>query len=125
MIMPGGSKHEKLHDYRDVFLGEYDKAVRAHSAFLFLGFGFNDTQLIKNAISEKLKKQSSPALIITRSSNERIESLLKESKNTWLICKHPGDDSTRVLNGNYRDWLYLPDKELWKFDRFTIEIMGG
>ena len=56
MIMPGGSKHEKLHDYRDVFLGEYDKAVRAHSAFLFLGFGFNDTQLIKNAISEKLKK---------------------------------------------------------------------
>jgi hypothetical protein len=125
MIMLGGSKHEKLHDYRDVFLGEYDKAVRAHRAFLFLGFGFNDTQLIKNAISEKLKKQSSPALIITRSSNERIESLLKESKNTWLICKHPGDDSTRVLNGNYRDWLYLPDKELWKFDRFTIEITGG
>lgn len=125
MITPGTSKHEKLHDYRGALLGEYDKAVRGHSAFLFLGFGFNDTQLVNNAISEKLKQNASPALIITRSSNSRIESLLKDCKNTWLVCKHPENNSTRIFNKKYQDWLNLPDKELWKFDRFTTEIMGG
>jgi hypothetical protein len=125
IITPGTSKHEKLHDYRDALLGEYDKAVRDHSAFLFLGFGFNDTQLVNNAISEKLKKNASPALIITRSSNPRIESLLKKSKNAWLVCKQHENNSTRILNSNYQGGLDLPDKELWKFDRFTTEIMGG
>jgi hypothetical protein len=125
MITPGTLKHEKLHDFRDALLGAYDRAVGAHGAFLFLGFGFNDTQLVNNAISEKLKNQSSPALIITRDSNPRIESLLKESKNTWLVCRHGENDSTRIFNGRYRDWLHLPDKEIWKFDRFTTEIMGG
>ena len=124
MITPGTSKHARLHDFRDTLLGEYDKAVKAHNAFLFLGFGFNDTQLVTNAISEKLKNQSSPALIITRDSNKRIESLLKESKNTWLICKHPDNDSTRILNSRYGDWFPLPEKELWKFDKFSNEIMG-
>jgi len=125
MITPGTSKHEKLHDFRDALLTEYDKAVKSHSAFLFLGFGFNDTQLVTNAISEKLKKQSSPALIITRDSNERIEALLKESKNSWLVCKHPDNDSTRIWNNQYGNWLHLAKKELWKFDIFTNEIMGG
>lgn len=125
MITPGASKYERLNDYRDALLGEYDKAVKGHSAFLFLGFGFNDSQLVNPAISEKLKKNDSPALIITRSSNPRIESLVKDSKNTWLVCKHPENDSTRILNDNYQGWLDLPDKELWKFDKFTSEIMGG
>ena len=125
MITPGKSKHEALHNYRDSLLSEYDKAVRGHSGFLFLGFGFNDTQLIKNTIFKKLKNQSSPALIITKDSNPRIDSLLKESKNTWLVCKHTENDSTMIYNCNYKDGLNLPDKEIWKFDIFTTEIMGG
>lgn len=125
MITPGTSKHEKLHQFRADLLGEYDKAVGAHNAFLFLGFGFNDTQLVTNAISEKLKKQSSSALIITRDSNPRIESLLQESKNTWLVCRHGKNDSTRIFNVRYRDWLHLPNIEIWNFDQFATEIMGG
>jgi len=30
IITPGTSKHERLHDYRDALLSEYDKAVRKH-----------------------------------------------------------------------------------------------
>ncbi len=125
MITPGTSKHEKLHRFRDDLLSEFDKAVRAHNAFLFLGFGFNDTQLVDNAIVEKLRRECSPALIVTRSCNERIEKLVRESTNAWLVCKQADDDSTRIFNGKYRDWLHLPGRELWKFDRFAEEIMGG
>ena len=125
MITPGTSKYEKLHNYRDTLLLEYDKAVRSHNAFLFLGFGFNDNQLVNNAILEKLKNNGSPALIITRSANPRIEAVLKESKNVWLICKGPENDSTRIMNCSYPNELNLQNKQLWKFDTFTREIMGG
>ncbi len=125
MITPGTSKHQKLHDYRDALLGEFDKAIKQSASFLFLGFGFNDTQLVNNAISEKLINQSSPAIIITRSTNARIEELVKSSKNAWLICKNDKDNSTRIFNSQYENWLKLQDKEIWQFDKFSTEIMGG
>jgi len=125
MITPGTAKHEKLHDYRDTLLKEYDEAIAHHSAFLFLGFGFNDTQLVNNAIGHKLIHQNAPALIITRDINDRINKLLQQSKNSWLVCKHENNDSTRIFNSQYNDWLYLPDKKLWQFDKFATEIMGG
>ena len=109
---------------RDALLVECDKAIKKHHSFLFLGFGFNDSHLINNAIGEKLR-QASPALIITQDSNERIEGLLNASGNTWLICKHKDDNSTRVFNREYKDWLYLPNEELWRFDTFATEIMGN
>ncbi len=125
MITPGTSKHQKLHDYRDALLGEFDRAIKQHCSFLFLGFGFNDTQLVNNTIYEKLKNQNSSALIITRSINGRIEKLLEESKNAWLVCKNDSDESTRIFNSQYNNWLRLTDKEIWQFDKFSTEIMGG
>ncbi|WP_300667582.1 SIR2 family protein [Desulfoluna sp.] len=127
MITPGTSKHEKLLGCRDILLKDYDRAVSAHSAFLFLGFGFNDKQLVDNAIGEKLSSQCSPALIITRDSNPRIEALLKVSPKTWLVCKHPDNDnsSTVIKNSQYMNDLILSDSRLWQFDHFTSEILGG
>ncbi len=124
MITPGTSKHEKLHEHRDALLKEYDAAVSSHNAFLFLGFGFNDAQLVKNSIGDKLMNQNSQALIITRGSNPRIDDLLSLSKNSWLVCKNKINNSTRIFNCQYKDWLYLPDTEIWKFDTFTREILG-
>lgn len=124
LITPGTSKHEKLHDYRDILLGEYDTAVRGHNSFLFLGFGFNDTQLVNNAIADKLTSEGSAGLIITRDSNPRIEALMSKADNTWLVCKSETSNSTRVYNNQFSDWLYIEDKELWRFEVFAQEIMG-
>lgn len=124
MITPGTSKHEKLHNYRDTLLSEFDNAVRKHNKFLFLGFGFNDTQLVNNAITDKLTKEGAQGLIITRDVNPRIEELLENSPTTWLVCKSDVDDSTRIYNREYNHWLYLKDIEIWRFEKFAIEIMG-
>lgn len=124
MITPGSLKYEKLHNFRSELLSGFDASLQEHRAFLFLGFGFNDTQLVNNIIYDKLKNQDSHALIITRDLNERIEKLLNKSKNTWIVCKKEDDDMTRIFNSRYSNWLYLNDKELWKFDKFAKEILG-
>jgi len=92
---------------------------------LFLGFGFNDSHLVYNAIGDKLRNQAAPALIITRDLNDRIQDLLNNSDSAWLVCKHQDDDTTKIFNRKYSNWLYLQDKALWRFDMFATEIMGN
>ena len=86
MITPGFTKYESLQHHRQELLGSADKAVERSSRFLFLGYGFNDSHL-ERYINEKLTTQSCQGLIVTRDSNPRIQSLLNESENLWLVCK--------------------------------------
>jgi hypothetical protein len=127
MITPGTSKYEQLHHNRYELLGEFDKAVQEHSAFLFLGYGFNDNQLNNNAILGKLREQGSQGLIITRDSNRRIEKLLGDCSNLWAVCKQdtPGKEDTRIYNSTYSDWLLINGAKLWCPEMFSTEILGG
>lgn len=124
MVTPGTLKHEQLHNHRDALLDQYDKEVKNHKAFLFLGFGFNDGQITKNAIEKKLK-DGGHGLIITRDSNPRIEALAQQSPNAWVVCKHEDESrqGTRIYNKGYSGWLYLDDETLWDFAEFAKKIL--
>jgi hypothetical protein len=127
MITPGGQKYQRLHDFRQALLNEYDRAIEEHNAFLFIGFGFNDDQLINRLIKNKLRNKKCPVLILTRSSNEKIDEIWQENDNAWLVCNDPhGDDnSTMICNSRYKDKLYLNNIGLWDSSRFAAEILGG
>lgn len=124
MITPGTAKYQRLHKDR-AQLAEYDSAVGNHTSFLFLGFGFNDSQLVNNAFRQKLEQDQCHALVITRDSNPRIEGWLQKCKNMWIICKQEGSDKSRIYNSNFKNWLHIDDKEIWRFDVFTNEFLGG
>jgi hypothetical protein len=126
MITPGTTKYKKLHKHRPELLGQYDKAIEKHNAFLFVGFGFNDNQLITGAIKNKLKEQKCQALIITRDCNERIKGLMNDCENVWLVCKHPdkNNQGTGIFNKRY-DRPYCNDRKLWDPMEFTKKILGG
>lgn len=124
MITPGTAKYQRLHKDR-ALLAEYDRAVANHTSFLFLGFGFNDSQLVNNTFRHKLEHDQCPALVITRDSNPRIEDWLGRCPNMWVVCRQPDNEKTRIFNSKYDDWLHINDKELWKFDLFTNEFLGG
>ena len=125
MITPGLSKHKMLQRYRQELLTPADEAIRQANRFLFLGYGFNDSHL-ETYIEKKLIAQSCKGLILTRDSNSRIESLLGQAQNLWLVCKtqQNGVDSTRISNKQYMDCLVLPTKRLWDIRTFTAEILG-
>lgn len=124
MITPGTAKYQRLHKDR-AQLAEYDNAVGNHTSFLFLGFGFNDSQLVNNAFRQKLEQDQCRALVITRDSNPRIEEWLNKCPNMWIICKQKDTDKTLIYNAKFKNWLHINDKELWRFDAFTNEFLGG
>ncbi|NLY02138.1 MAG: hypothetical protein GXY83_39140 [Rhodopirellula sp.] len=124
MITPGLSKYQTLQRYRQELLQSADAAIDRATHFLFLGYGFNDGHL-EEYIKRKLITQASHGLVITRDSNERIESLLAQSDNLWLVCKMENEDGTRIYNKQYPDWLTLPGRSLWDICEFTKQILGG
>ncbi len=123
IITPGLSKYERLHRFRNELLGKFDDAVEKHNFFLFLGFGFNDKQLNTRTIFDKLKNRKCNGLIITKVTNDRIDKLLSEAENLWLICQ--SDTGTSIINKKYSAPLLLQSEELWEVDDFTKKILGG
>jgi len=126
MITPGTSKFEQLHKNRYELLWEFDKAIQNHDTFLFLGYGFNDNQITNNSIVRKMKEQGCQGLIITRDLNLRIEKLLSECSDLWVVCKQDGAEKqgARVYNSKYANWLDF-DARLWCLEVFSKDILGG
>ena len=126
MITPGMMKYERLHENRSDLLNSYDTELAKHNAFLFIGFGFNDNQLINDSLKRKLIDQKSPALVITRDSNDRIENLACKCENLWVVCFQEKDDcmGTRIFN-NCKGEIFLPNTSIWDSGEFARKILGG
>lgn len=124
LITPGLSKYQALQRFRQELLRAADDAIEKSSHFLFLGYGFNDKHL-EEYIGRKLTAQSCHGLIITRSSNPRIEALVERSANLWLVCKADDDSDSRVANSQYANDVEIVGKSLWNVAEFTKELLGG
>lgn len=70
----------------------------------------------------KIKDQNCNGIIITKETNKRIDKLLNEANNLWLVCQSKAD--TVIKNKRYSDSLVLENEELWKVDVFTRKILG-
>jgi len=126
MITPGLSKYEMLQKYRLELLRAADNAIERESRFLFIGYGFNDLHL-EEYIKRKLVAQGCRGLIITRDSNPRIETLVGNARNLWIVCKEENvacEDDTRIFNSQYSNWLSIPGRKLWDIREFTSQILG-
>jgi hypothetical protein len=125
LITPGSMKYEELHKNRNELLGEYDKAIERHNAFLFLGYGFNDNQLSNHSVREKLRNQNCHGLIITRDINSRILDLIDCCPNLWAVGAQEDTDNSLIINTNYSNVLIVEDLDLWNFNCFCNKILGG
>ncbi len=123
MITPGSSKYEAMQLHRRELQQTADVAIDGSNRFLFLGYGFNDAHL-DNYIRRKLVDEGCPGLIVTRDSNDRIEQLVAEASNLWLVCKSDtGGRATRIFNRKFEGSLEIP-RELWEIATFTTEVVG-
>jgi len=124
LVTPGLSKYQKLQQFRQELIQPADTAIDKASRFLFLGYGFNDSHL-EVYIRRKLVDQSCHGIIITKDSNTRIEKLLSESPNLWLVCRLSGMDGTCIKNRRYSTPLTLNGKKVWNIQEFEKYVFGG
>ena len=83
--------------------------------------------MVEAYIKNKLIGQACKGLIVTRDSNPRIEGLLGQAENVWLVCKvhEDGAGGTRIFNKRYGGWLELPKRKWWEIDTFATDILRG
>lgn len=125
IVTPGMNKYEKVLSYREELIAEFDKKLKIHQGcFLLLGYGLNDNHIDKK-IQEKLKK-GARGLLLTKGSNDRIDALINNSENLWLVCSDSKDgiSGTKIFNKSYSNALFIPNKNWWDTSDFTKEILG-
>ncbi len=123
MITPGGSKYEAVAGKRDWF-SEADTAINEASAFLLVGYGFNDDH-IHNGIRKRLVDQGCSGLVVTRDWTPKIEKLVRASSDLWVVCKCPeeGKKGSMIVGPNNRDApLVYVDRDLWDIKIFVDEV---
>jgi hypothetical protein len=124
MITPGRSKYEGVARNRDWFK-EADTAIDRASAFLIIGFGFNDDH-IHDRIRKRLVEQGCPGIVVTRDCSPKIENWIREGSDLWAVCNST-DASTPgtmlVGPGNVDAPLACANQDLWKIANFVDAVM--
>jgi len=123
MITPGGRKFQEAGKNRAWF-AEADAAIADASAFLIVGYGFNDDH-IHNGIWKRLVDQGCSGIVVTRDWSPKVETLIRRSSDLWAVCQNP--DSTKsgtilVGPGNV-DAPLCEGKNLWKIVEFVKTVM--
>lgn len=123
---PGDAKNAVVANHRDWF-SEADPALQSASAFLVIGYGFNDPHI--HSIVERRAESGAPVIVLTRDPTDKLDALTAIAEHVWVLTAN-GDgsgsvdaDKTRVVNQVYTDPLCVNER-IWSADVFTSQIMG-
>ena len=126
LAAPGDLKHGAVVNNRGPF-HEADPAIEAASAFLVIGYGFNDPHI--HSLVERRARSGAPVILLTRDPTEALDALTAIAEHVWVLtadCDAGGTvdaDRTRIVNQGYTDPLSINQK-IWSADIFTSQIMG-
>ncbi|SEJ96357.1 SIR2-like domain-containing protein [Propionispira arboris] len=117
IVTPGNGKYKETHKepFREV-IAEADKALRKSSAYLCIGYGFNDEH-IQPIIIDENRKNDKPIVIITKDVTSKMSELfLQDKSDTCLIVsKNPSGGS--IINYS-KDDKEVFDEDFWQIDLF-------
>ena len=94
IICPGKSKFEQALTvpYRDILI-KSDEAINKASAFLAIGFGFNDKHLTPKVISKV--KDGAPIVVVTKEVTDTCKEELNSARE-YVLIEDAGNNQTRV-----------------------------
>ncbi len=125
MITPGRLKLADAGKNREWFEGA-DAAIAHASAFLIVGYGFNDDH-IHNGIWKRLVDQGCSGIVVTRDWSPKIDTLIRRSSDLWAVCQNPdgGKPGTILVGpGNVDAPLVYEGQDLWNVVEFVKTVMS-
>jgi hypothetical protein len=124
MITPGRGKLEEAGKNREWFAGA-DAAIAGASAFLIVGYGFNDDHIHKG-IQKRLVDQGCSGILVTRDWPARIGDWIRRSSDLWAVCQNSNDGKLGTIivgPGNVDAPLVCEGQNLWNITAFVETVL--
>ena len=118
IITPGITKYEQTHrePFRSI-LTAADTALMRASAYLCIGFGFNDEH-IQQVLLQRWRQGEAMLVILTKMLSDSTKSILTQSHGNRFLSAEEVEKGTRVRTHENPDGFLLPDHDLWSLDSF-------
>jgi hypothetical protein len=123
IVTPGIEKYRRTHDepFRTT-MQSADAAIRSASAFLCIGYGFNDSHL-QPLLVERCDTDSAPLVLITKEISAKAHDFFRSGKCHSYLALEETSVGTRLFSNDYPDGAELPGFSYWKLSDFLSLIM--
>ncbi|MDM0110069.1 SIR2 family protein [Variovorax sp. J22R24] len=118
IVTPGTEKYRRTHDepFRTA-MHSADVAVARASAFLCIGYGFNDDHL-QPLMMERCTRPEVPLVLITKAISPTAHRFLKSGRCSRYVALEESPKGTRMFSHEVPDGVELVGQSFWRLDRF-------
>ena len=118
IVTPGTEKYRRTHEepFRSAMHSADDAVARA-SAFLCIGYGFNDDHL-QPLMMERCTRPEVPLVLITKEISLTAHRFLKSGRCSRYIALEASHEGTRMYSHEVPDGVDLVGESYWRLDRF-------
>jgi hypothetical protein len=123
IITPGIEKYKRTHDepFRTT-MQNADGAMRTASAFLCIGYGFND-QHLQPLLVERCYSANIPLILITRSISHKAHEFFRSGRCQRYMALEQSGNVTKMYCGEEPGGVELPGSAYWQLSEFLTLIM--
>jgi hypothetical protein len=122
IITPGGSKYRAGYEPPfDHHIAEANRAIDAASAFLIIGYGFNDDHL-ETHLRARLK-EGRPGILLTRELTPNSEAVISESPYLTAIAAKAPDELGSTLVKSSSSQRMFEGVEFWSLEGFNKNVL--
>ncbi|WP_315139138.1 SIR2 family protein [Achromobacter marplatensis] len=124
IVTPGTEKYRRTHEepFRSAMHSADDAVARA-SAFLCIGYGFNDDHL-QPLMMERCTRPDVPLVLLTKGISQTAHKFLRSGRCSRYVALEECEKGTRVFSHDVPDGIELPDHSVWRLDRFLHLVTG-
>ena len=123
IVTPGIEKFQRAHSepFRSIIAGA-DEALAKTSAYLCVGFGFNDTH-IQPKLLERWRSGHALLVVLAKKLSKAIKDILRSANGLSFLAIEEANDGTQLWSHTYPDGRFLKDVNLWRLPDFLDKTL--
>ena len=118
IVTPGLNKYQKTHEdpFRSTMNGA-DRALKAASAFLCVGYGFRDEH-IHPKINQRCREENIPTVVLARTLTDEAKAFLRGRAGSNYLGIEMAGAGSKAYSSSHPDGIEIPKPNLWSLDCF-------
>lgn len=123
IITPGIEKYRRTHDepFRTI-MHQADQAINSASAFLCIGYGFND-QHLQTLLVQRCQSSAAPLVLITKQVSPTAREFLRSGRCQRYLALEENGSATKMYCNEVPDGVDIADYACWRLEDFLNLVM--